>query len=356
MDNYASVIHQMELAGCVFKDRDLPLQIPTAKRKTCGLKGKWWYWLQLWHPRHRSGADTGETYIVGTFGCYSARVGIPSQKIELDFKPLSAEEKARYAAERRAAEEKARQAKEQAAQVSAANAAEIWGRAVREGASPYLKRKGVEPEACRFLAERIVLGRQDPKDRPIHLPAGTLVLPLIRYDLPRDEALRGLQFIKPDGAKVFTEGFSKSGCSVRLGEVEANTRVILVCEGYATGLSIRQATARCWPVFVALDAYNLQFVVEILRGLYPLAHLLICADDDWKTADHDGPNPGRRKATRVAKTTPGCEIVWPIFDPKARQPKDTDFNDLHGRDGIEAVQRQLLRVLDMISRGVGRGR
>ncbi|HEY8356512.1 MAG TPA: hypothetical protein VIL30_03535, partial [Ramlibacter sp.] len=97
MDNYASVVHQMEQAGCVFKSKDLPLQVPTAKRKTCGVKGKWWYWLQLWRPRHPDGRETGATYVVGTFGCYSAKVGIPSQKIDLDLKPLSPAERARYA-------------------------------------------------------------------------------------------------------------------------------------------------------------------------------------------------------------------------------------------------------------------
>jgi putative DNA primase/helicase len=131
----------------------------------------------------------------------------------------------------------------------------------------------------------------------------------------------------------------------------------MVCEGYATGLSIRMATGRRWPVYVALDAYNLAFVVEILRTLHPSQHLLVCADDDWLSEDHEGKNPGRRKAMKAAKATPACEIVWPVFDSETRQAKDTDFNDLHHRQGLEAVERQLLRVLTMIEQGLpGRGR
>jgi putative DNA primase/helicase len=114
------------------------------------------------------------------------------------------------------------------------------------------------------------------------------------------------------------------------------------------------ATGRRWPVYVALDAYNLGFVVEILRQVHPGVHLLVCADDDWLSEDHEGKNPGRRKAAKVAKATPGCEIVWPVFSARTRQPKDTDFNDLHLREGLQAVEVQLLRVLAAIEKGYGR--
>jgi putative DNA primase/helicase len=330
MDNYADVVHQMEAFGVEFTSRDLPLQIPTPKRKTCGAKGKWWYWLQLFRPQ------AGGEYVVGKFGTY--KHGGSEQKVEVDWKPLSDAEKARMKAEREAAEQRARIAREEAAQLAALGAADLWARASRSGSSPYLARKGVQGEACRYL------------------PDGTLVIPLLRYDLEREQALRAVQSIKPDGFKLFTKGFSKSGCSLRLGEVDASTRVAMVCEGYATGLSIRAATGRRWPVFVALDAYNLVWVVDILRPLYPHVHLLICADDDWKSADHDGPNPGRTKAKLAAKTNERCDIVWPVFDPATREEKDTDFNDLHQRQGVHTVEQQLLGVLSAIERGVRVGR
>jgi putative DNA primase/helicase len=330
MDNYQDVVHQMEAFGVEFTSRDLPLQIPTPKRKTCGAKGKWWYWLQLFRPR------AGGEYVVGKFGTY--KHGGSEAKVEVDWKPLSDAEKARLKAEREAAEQRARIARAEAAQLAALGASDLWARASRTGSSPYLARKGVQGEACRYF------------------PDGTVVIPLLRYDLERDQALRAVQSIKPDGFKLFTKGFSKTGCSLRLGEIDASTRVAMVCEGYATGLSIRMATGRRWPVFVALDAYNLVWVVEILRPLYPHVHLLICADDDWKTADQDGPNPGRTKAKLAAKTTERCDIVWPVFDLIDRKEKDTDFNDLHLSQGIESVERQLLGVLSAIERGVRLGR
>jgi putative DNA primase/helicase len=344
-DNYAEVVQQLD---ALLTAEGRTWKTPTEKdslrvdgrRHGFGKRGTCWYRLHTFAPRNSS-----RTIIVGAFGSWKSGKVF---KVEWDRDSLSKESLEAYRHQQQQAREQARREAEEAAALAAMTAGELWGRAVRVGHSQYLERKGLEPEACRFLAEKMVLGRRDPNDKPIYLPAGTLVLPLIRYDLPREEALRGLQFIKPDGGKVFTEGFAKSGCAIRLGTVDDTTGVILVCEGYATGLSIRLATGRRWPVFVALDAYNLQWVVEILRALYPPAHLLICADDDWKTKDHDGANPGRRKAWKVAKTTPGCEIVWPVFDPARRQLKDTDFNDLHLRQGLPAVERQLVGVLSMI--------
>ena len=50
MDNYAEVVHQMEAFGVEFLPKDLPLQIDAPKRRGCGRKGKWWYWLRTFRP------------------------------------------------------------------------------------------------------------------------------------------------------------------------------------------------------------------------------------------------------------------------------------------------------------------
>jgi putative DNA primase/helicase len=346
-ENYDQVLHQMDFYGLKFRSRDLNngLQVDKGK-KTCGVGGKWWYRLHTFAPD-----NSHRRFIVGSFGCYKTG---ERHKVEWDKEGLSEELRAQYRKQAEEARERERIQAEEAARYAAMTAAQLWAEGVQEGSSPYLERKGVPGESCRYLPQTIWLARPDHEAKRIMLPAGTLVLPLIRYDRPRAEALRGLQLIKPDGFKIFTEGLAKSGCAIRLGQVDAETRVVMVCEGYATGLSIRMATGRRWPVYVALDAYNLVWVVEILRGQHPAAHLLLCADDDWKTSDHDGPNPGRNKAKLAAKTTPNCDFVWPVFDPATREEKDTDFNDLHQREGLEAVERQLLRVLDAIEKGIGR--
>jgi putative DNA primase/helicase len=205
----------------------------------------------------------------------------------------------------------------------------LWATASREGESAYLVRKAVQAEACRYL------------------PDGSIVIPLLRYDLPREQALQGVQQIWPDGAKRFTAGLAKKGTCVRLGHVVVGEPMLL-CEGYATGLTLRMAVDRRLPVFVALDAGNLLPVAELLRGLYPASKLLICADDDYRT---DG-NPGREKAHKASRAVAHCQYLYPIFRPGNRGPKDTDFNDLHVREGLGIVRRQLRHVLPLLGSSV----
>lgn len=340
-DNYASVLHQLEQMGCPLREKDRALQIDTARKVTCGKGGKFWYRLYTWRPDKST-----RCFIVGTIGSY--RTG-KTETVEWDKDGLSAESLERYRAEQAAHRERERAAAQQAAEEAALSASQLWAKGSRTGASPYLQRKGVEPESCRFM------------------PDGSILVPLLRYDLPRDQALKAVQRIYPGPRtdrrtgddlpqKVFTKGFAKSGCAVRLGMVTDPPPLVLVCEGYATGLTIRMGTERRLPVYVGLDAYNLEFVVQLLRyDVHPNAFILICADDDWKSADHDGPNPGMRRARMAARRTERCEVTAPVFDVATRQIKDTDFNDLHQRQGLATVSRQLGGVITAIMQGVGRG-
>lgn len=319
MDNYNAVVHQMENFGIEFRPKDLPLAIDAPKRKGCGKGGKYWYWLRTFRP------DSGGSFVVGRFGSYKTG---DSEKVEIDWRPLAEADRQRMAAERAAAQQAANVLRQQEADLAAMDAVALWSHGSKSGGSPYLARKGVAGEACRYL------------------PDGSLLVPLLRYDLPREEALRGVQRIYPDGSKRFTAGFAKSGCAVRLGVVEQGATV-LVCEGYATGLTLRMALSQTLAVYVALDAGNLQHVVPLVRALHPDNRILICADDDYLTRNYAGEldNVGRNKALEVAKATAKTSALYPVFDAALRGKKDTDFNDLHARQGLEAVSRQLGAVL-----------
>lgn len=334
-DNYHDVVHQLEQFGVVFRKGDLPLIIDRPKRRTCGKGGKWWYWLQSWRP------DAGGELIVGAFGSYKTGA---REKVALDMKPLSDAERERRRLEHEAARRREAEARQREADLAAMSAADLWRTASAKGSSAYLQRKQVEPECCRFL------------------PDGSIVIPLVRYDWPRDRALVGTQRIYPGRRfhwksgeelpqKVFTKGFAKNGASLRFGQV-VEGEPILVAEGYSTALSIRMATARELPVFMALDAFNLLPVCEVLREQHPEHRLLICADDDWKTRDHNGAlwNAGRVKAKEAAKAVDQCDLVYPSFAGLTRGDKDTDFNDLHVLAGLDRVRVQLTSVLDAIRR------
>jgi putative DNA primase/helicase len=359
VDNYHDVLHQMEQFGIELQSRDserirdLPGSKFEGRRTTCGAKGKDWFKFYIWRPQR------GGELITGSFGTY--RHGGSYQKVVIEHTPVTDAERADQARQRE--EQRAAAAKTRAEEVAnaAADAVQLWRRAAREGRSPYLDARGLVPESCRFLDAPMVLRwtatRAGEDDTVVRLPEGTLVIPMLRFDKPRHEALRGLQFVRPDGGKVYQRGFEKPGCAVRLGQVTADDWLALVCEGYATGLALRMAFDQTAPVFVAFDAGNLEHVVPLLRELYPGVMLLICADDDWKTRDRrtgELTNPGRTTARKVARKVNGCDFVYPAFDLATRQERDTDFDDLRRRQGLDVVRRQLDAVTQAMARAHAR--
>ena len=331
-ENEREVEAQMEAFGVVWRPRDRPLRVDAPRAVGCGKNGKWWYWLRSFDVR-------GRRFIVGAFGSYKTGERC---KVEWNAPPLSEADRARFRAEREAAERAAAEARRAEADFAAASAARQWARGRPEGASPYLAKKGVDAECCRYM------------------PDGSILIPLLRYDLPREQALRAVQRIYPGPrtdsrtgeelpSKTFTKGFDPHRCSLRLGTIERGAP-LLVCEGYATGLTLRMACDRTAPVFVALNAGNLLSVVQMLRELHPQTPILVCADDDWRTKNHAGEpdNVGRRKAHEAAKAVIGVHVIYPVFAAE-RGAKDTDFNDLHARRGLSAVRTQLMRALALIA-------
>ena len=307
------VVGQMLAVGLESPPQPLNL---SGRRVYFGPKKKQWYRL---HEMRTAGG----TYVtVGGFGNFKTGEFF---KVDVDWKGIGAEEREHLAALRDSAARSAALKREEEAQRAAMTATEMWRHGQREGVSPYLQRKGVEPEACRYL------------------PDGSILVPLLRYDMPREQALRAVQRIFADGSKRFTKGFEKPRACLRLGLV-AMGEPMLVCEGYATGLTLRMAVDRRLPVFVALDAGNLLPVAEMLRELHPQNRILVCADDDYRTAG----NPGREKAHKLTKAVADAAYTWPIFRSINRGPKDTDFNDLHAREGLHVVRRQLCHVLPML--------
>lgn len=212
-----------------------------------------------------------------------------------------------------------------------------WHAALRTGTSEYAKRKGIDqPESCRYL------------------PDGGLVIPMLRYDLDRAQALKGVQTIRDDGTKKFTYGMAKPGTACRLG-LSVVGDPVFVCEGYATGMSIRMALERRYAVFVAFDAYNLPVVVEAVYQAVAGSPIVICADDDYKTAIKGIPNNVGRIQSQIAQDSvmdAGARLVvrtFPVFRKEtARGIKDTDFNDLHRLEGLQEVAEQMGLALEFI--------
>ncbi len=210
----------------------------------------------------------------------------------------------RQMAESRAA---ALAAREDAQSVAANKAAGIWRAALAATDDhPYLVRKGIKAHGTR-------------------LRNGSLVIPL------REGAvLHSLQFIDVDGSKRFLSDGRVKGCYTSIGTTK-DAAAICVCEGFATGASIHEATG--YPVAVAFNAGNLEAVVMATRAKLPDMPIILCADDDVAT---DG-NPGLSKATAAALAVNG-KLAIPEFG-ETRPDGCTDFNDLATHCGAEAVKR-----------------
>ena len=227
----------------------------------------------------------------------------------------------------------AEQARTDATHTVAANeAALLWGDASETGSSPYLARKGVRPYGVRFATDGWLLV-------PLHDATGKLW---------------NVQRIAPDKPskggtdKLFLKGGRKSGLWHWLGAVGSPSavpggavnapEVILICEGYATGASLHQATGR--PVAVAFDAGNLVHVAKAMRSLHPAALLVLAGDDDVQAFAQRGHNPGGDKATAAARAVHGLAVL-----PEGLSDGASDFNDLHQHHGGDAGLGEVRRIV-----------
>ena len=169
------------------------------------------------------------------------------------------------------------------------------------------------------------------KPHGLRVYKGSLVVP-IHGDLGShgERDLMSLQFIGGDGSKRMLTGGSVADGLFDLGGIVED--IVCIAEGFATAASIYEATG--YPVRVAFGTGNLLSVGKLLRGRYPSARIIYCADDDHLTPG----NPGLTKA-REAAIAVGATVVTPQFD--APRPKTaTDFNDmsaLHGRESVSEL-------------------
>jgi putative DNA primase/helicase len=253
--------------------------------------------LNGWYILH------GDDPPAGQFGCWKR--GISESWCAKEYRTLTPEEKARYAANMGAAK-KAREAELAKIQADCRKwCADAWEKC-RDATNerPYLVRKRVNAYGLRLLREMLLVPVQDM--------AGTI---------------HGLQFIQNDGSKRFKTGTAKEGHFYPIGEMTDDIAVI--CEGYATGASIYQATGHM--VFIAFDAGNLLSVSREVRKKYPEARIILAADNDQFTEG----NPGLSSATEAAKMVNGLLAV-PSFKDISTKP--TDFNDLSNLEGAERVR------------------
>lgn len=208
--------------------------------------------------------------------------------------------------------EQERKRSEQQRQKAARRAADIMAD-TGQGESPYLERKGLEWPQATINSTLIREGGEN-------FHAGSLVVALT------DEggALVNVQLIRADGTKRYLHGGQKAGAFHRIegGELE------VICEGYATGLSVHQATGA--SIYCAMDAGNLHAVAQIARRQHPKARILLCGDNDEGTQG----NPGKAKSEQAAVAIGGLVALPPEFSG--------DWNDYHQAHGLTATKEAIM--------------
>ncbi len=204
-------------------------------------------------------------------------------------------------------------------------------RAIWDAASPapndqaYLVRKKIKPNGARIYRGDLVIGGMACDGAPL-------------IPMRSDGEIQSLQFIGAE--KRFLPGGRVKGCYFSIGNPK-NAAALAICEGFATGASIHEATGL--PVAVSFDAGNLEAVAKAMRAKFPDLPITLCADDDWKSAN----NPGYSKA-KTAALSVGGKLAIPVFG-NDRPDKATDFNDMavaHGLDAVKQVIKGAQRVAD----------
>jgi len=167
-----------------------------------------------------------------------------------------------------------------------------WDRATPiDGTNAYLERKQVAPHACR-------------------VEGGSLLVPM--WDQEGD--LINVQAIAGDGGKLFHTGCPTVGARFYIG-VPFSSRTI-ICEGFATGASIHEATVDHICV-----AFSQGQMANIAREMVKAGRDVVIAAD--------------RKALDAMMRL-GAELDVPVIAPPVLVKGD-DFNDLHVEQGVEAV-------------------
>ena len=231
----------------------------------------------------------------GVFGCWRKNVK-QTWSSKADSTLTTAErdrQRARFDEVRRQREQDEQRRHAEAAQ----RAQQLLSRAKPAPANhPYLRRKGIQPHGLRV----------DDENR--------LIVPVMI-----DGSLASTQSIDATGAKLFLPGGAVKGGSYTIGDL-TEAKTVLICEGFATGASLHEATG--YPTVVAFSAGNLTSLAKQLRQQCPTVTIVVCGDNDLSGI-------GQREAHKAAEAVSGLVVLPEV--------QGQDWNDMHARLGLDAV-------------------
>jgi putative DNA primase/helicase len=225
-------------------------------------------------------------------------------------KPLSAEDKAKYA--RDMAAQRAREAQTQAQAIERVRA--YFARLpMLSELHPYLSGKGLTGAGC--------FG--------VRADGDLMVIPSYRKG-----DLMTVQTIAPDGSKRFRKDCPKQGSYFVIERKGATVTAFV--EGFATGLAVFQSVPNC-RVVVCFDAGNL---VAVARDFKPRGLTLVCADNDYAAPSNKGVECGFEAAGLMR-----CGVTYP------QDILGSDFDDAlreWGSSGVSRVRDLVMRNAVMV--------
>lgn len=180
----------------------------------------------------------------------------------------------------------------------------------------------------------LLLERAEPAD-PLHpylvskqiQPHGILQLEgVLLVPLCQGTEIVSLQAIYKDGSKRFLTGGRTRGCYFMLDEKPQVIRKLIVCEGVATGCTLREAYLDT-TVVCAFTAHNLARVARDMKMLFQSADITIASDNDFETEGNPGLTKGRQAAAAIS-----ARLIYPDFSDVAGS--GTDFNDYRNAGGV----------------------
>lgn len=201
--------------------------------------------------------------------------------------------------------------------------------AINGASHPYLDRKKIASHGARQ-------GSGKPfglKDEPC------VIIPIRGSD---NKALT-LQAIRADGERRFWPGSTTEGGYTLIGRDDSQTTIVL-CEGFATGATIHEATG--WLVVVCLSASNMVRISRWAGHRWPGRAFVVAGDDDWHLLlkEKPQPNEGLEAAIKAARNL-GCSYIMPDMQGAVTNGGD-DFNDQAAEYGLGDVSQTFLAAFD----------
>ncbi len=348
--NYGDVVNQLQTAGLDTSGFD----VGTSRPLRCFVDGergrKGWYWL------HEMPFDSGDVFIVGSFGVWHGNDN-GLQKIKIP-KAAKASKEDNALVRKRIMENKKRlqyQLKEEQAK-AACEALRKWRDLSDFGESGYLIRKQIVAKGVRFTRDGAIAVPMCDTSGKLHG---------LQFILDKDNPVHREKVRRLNGSdkRFWPNGLAMQG-HFHMIDIPDPNGVILITEGYATGVSLHEATGLA--VAVVFSVNNMIPVILNLEKQYPKAYFLIAADDDYLcrcpyckkqtrvenelcfhcTERHGKQNTGVTVAMKATMSVDSAEWIKPEFVAREGQ-KLTDFNDLHIEEGLLGVADQLKAAIDL---------